>query len=103
MADQGIFKEYDMAMMVHLYDQNLVYCTLNGLASYMYNFHGKASHAGAAPWDGQNALNAAQLMSVLSDTEWYADVKAPSAIRREGRLEMERFVLDLTLAPEAAQ
>lgn len=62
MADQGIFKEYDMAMMVHLYDQNLVYCTLNGLASYMYNFHGKASHAGAAPWDGQNAMNAAQLM-----------------------------------------
>lgn len=62
MCDQGIFKEYDMAMMVHLYDQNLSYCTLNGLASIMYNFHGKASHAGAAPWDGQNALNAAQLM-----------------------------------------
>lgn len=62
MCDKGIFKEYDMAMMVHLYDQNLSYCTLNGLASIMYNFHGKASHAGAAPWDGQNALNAAQLM-----------------------------------------
>lgn len=62
MSDQGIFKQYDMAMMVHLYDQNLVYCTLNGLASFMYNFHGKASHAGAAPWDGQNAMNAAQLM-----------------------------------------
>ena len=62
MCDQGIFKAYDMAMMVHLYDQNMTYCTLNGLASIMYNFHGKASHAGAAPWDGQNALNAAQLM-----------------------------------------
>ena len=62
MCDQGIFKEYDMAMMVHLYDQNMTYCTLNGLASFMYNFHGKASHAGAAPWEGQNALNAAQLM-----------------------------------------
>ena len=62
MCDQGLFKDYDMAMMVHLYDVNLVYCTLNGLASIMYNFHGKASHAGAAPWDGQNALNAAQLM-----------------------------------------
>ncbi len=62
MCDAGIFKEYDMAMMVHLYDQNLVYCKLNGLGSYQYKFHGKASHAGASPWDGQNALNAAQLM-----------------------------------------
>lgn len=49
------------------------------------------------------AINAAQLMSVLSDTAWYVDVKAPSAIRREGRIEMERFVLDLTLVPEVAQ
>lgn len=62
MSEDGIFKTYDMAMMVHLYDQNLIYCKLNGLASIMYNFHGKASHAGAMPWGGQNALNAAQLM-----------------------------------------
>ena len=62
MCDQGVFREYDMAMMVHLYDQNQTYCTLNGLASFMYDFRGKASHAGAAPWEGQNALNAAQLM-----------------------------------------
>lgn len=62
MSDEGIFKAYDMAMMVHLYDQNLIYCKLNGLASIMYQFHGKASHAGAMPWGGQNALNAAQLM-----------------------------------------
>lgn len=48
------------------------------------------------------AVNAAQLMSVLSDTAWYVDVKAPSAIRREGRTELERFVLDLTLAPEVS-
>ena len=51
-----------MAMMIHLYDQNLIYCTLNGLASYLYTFHGKAAHASAAPWEGVNALNAAQLM-----------------------------------------
>lgn len=62
MCDAGIFRDYDMAMMVHLYDKNQTYCTLNGLASFMYNFHGKASHAGAAPWEGQNALNAVQLM-----------------------------------------
>ncbi len=62
MCRNGIFKDYDMAIMVHLYDQNLIYCRLNGLASIMYNFHGKASHAGASPWEGRNALNAAQLM-----------------------------------------
>lgn len=59
---RGVFDHYDMAMMIHLYDQNLIYCTLNGLASYLYTFHGKAAHASAAPWDGINALNAAQLM-----------------------------------------
>ena len=58
---KGVFDHYDMAM-IHLYDQNLIYCTLNGLASYLYTFHGKAAHASAAPWDGINALNAAQLM-----------------------------------------
>ena len=62
MSDEGVFKEYDMAIMVHLYDQNLTFCRLNGLASIMYNFHGVPSHAGAMPWGGQNALNAAQLM-----------------------------------------
>lgn len=59
---KGVFDHYDMAMMIHLYDQNLIYCTLNGLASYLYTFHGKAAHASAAPWDGINALNAAHLM-----------------------------------------
>ena len=59
---RGYFDGVDMAMMIHLYDQNLIYCTLNGLASYLYTFHGKAAHASAAPWEGVNALNAAQLM-----------------------------------------
>lgn len=62
MVDQGIFNGYDMAMMIHLYDQNLLYCKLLGLHQYLYTFHGKAAHASAAPWDGVNALNAAQLM-----------------------------------------
>ena len=62
MVDQGIFNGYDMAMMIHLYDQNLLYCKLLGLHSYLYTFHGKAAHASAAPWEGVNALNAAQLM-----------------------------------------
>ncbi|MCI8609350.1 MAG: M20 family metallopeptidase [Firmicutes bacterium] len=62
MVDQGVFSGYDMAMMIHLYDQNLLYCKLLGLHQFLYTFHGKAAHASAAPWDGINALNGAQLM-----------------------------------------
>ena len=39
-------------MMIHLYDQNLIYCTLNGLASYLYTFHGKAAHASGGTLGG---------------------------------------------------
>lgn len=62
MVNQGIFEDYDMAIMVHLYDQNLVTPKLQAMDSYMYNFHGKAVHASAKPWDGINALNSVQLM-----------------------------------------
>lgn len=53
--------------------------------------------AGRIRIDGM-ADNAAQLMSILSESVWYSDVKAPSAIRRDNRSGLERFVLDLTLA-----
>lgn len=62
MVDKGVFDGYDMAIMVHLYNSNLLVPKLQGLASYMYEFHGKAAHASAAPWEGSNAFNAAQLM-----------------------------------------
>lgn len=62
MVKNGIFDEYDMAMMIHLYNENLVESKLQALASYMYVFKGRASHASAAPWDGRNALNGAMLM-----------------------------------------
>lgn len=62
MAKDGVFDEYDMAIMVHLYNSNLITPKLQALASYMYCFHGKAAHASSAPWDGCNAFNAAQLM-----------------------------------------
>lgn len=62
MVKNGVFDGFDMAMMIHMYDTNLLYCKLLALQSYLYTFHGKAAHASAAPWDGINALNAAQLM-----------------------------------------
>lgn len=61
MVDAGAFDGYDLAIMVHLYDRNMVSCKLLAINSYIITFYGKAAHASAAPWDGVNALNGAQL------------------------------------------
>lgn len=61
MAANGVFDDYDMAMMIHLFDENFVHTVLMALATTVYNFYGKAAHSAQAPWDGVNALNAAQL------------------------------------------
>ena len=45
----------------HLDNQSLVRPKLQCLSGTMYNFKGKAAHASAAPWEGRNAFNAAQL------------------------------------------
>ncbi len=62
MVKAGVFSGYDMAMMVHLYDGNLLMPKLQALDSYMYHFYGKAVHASTMPWEGNNALNGVQLM-----------------------------------------
>lgn len=61
MVDAGAFDGYDLAIMVHLYDRNMVTCKLLAINSYIITFFGKAAHASAAPWEGANALNGAQL------------------------------------------
>lgn len=62
MVKNGVFNEYDMALMVHLYGENLLAPRLQALDSFIYKFHGKPAHASAAPWEGNNALNGVQLM-----------------------------------------
>lgn len=62
MASGGVFDEYDMAIMIHMYNKNLVDPTFLALDSYMYEFRGQAAHASDSPWNGRNAFNAAQLM-----------------------------------------
>lgn len=62
MVEEGIFDQYDMAIMVHLFNANLIIPSFQALSSEMYEFRGKAAHASAAPWEGVNAFNAAQLM-----------------------------------------
>lgn len=62
MANDGVFDNYSMASMVHLYNKNIIAPQLIALDSFMYNFHGKVAHSAVNPWDGINAFNAVSLM-----------------------------------------
>ena len=62
----GAFDDIDLAMMTHTTTdpdagQLGVGATFNGMVAIEAEFIGRAAHAGACPWDGINALNAASL------------------------------------------
>ena len=61
MARRGAFDDVDAAMMVHPADADLISMDCIALQELHVQFHGKAAHAAAAPWDGRNALDAAVL------------------------------------------
>jgi amidohydrolase len=61
MARRGAFDGVDAAMMVHPADADLISMDCIALQELHVQFHGKAAHAAAAPWDGRNALDAAVL------------------------------------------
>lgn len=64
---RGYFDNIDMAMMIHSFDTKIegkkivVGPTANGFVGKKIRFLGKESHAGSAPSEGINALNAAML------------------------------------------
>ena len=62
MTQQGIFKDYDFAIMVHM-DGTITRPTSNFLAldCYRVRYHGKPAHAAGEPWAGVNAVNGVQL------------------------------------------
>lgn len=62
MAEQGLFKDIDVAMMVH---PNSITCESGSslaMEALQFEFFGKSSHAAAAPEEGINALDAVILM-----------------------------------------
>lgn len=61
MIEDDLFDGYDMAMMVHLFNDNIPTPIVLALSSFDYEFFGKPAHSAATPWEGVNALNAAQL------------------------------------------
>ena len=74
----GVFDDIDAAIMVHgtNYDDKINCSAKNvGFIAKKVNFIGKEAHAGFAPWDGVNALNAASLalMAINSIRETLKD------------------------------
>ncbi len=61
MARAGAFDDVDAAMMVHPADADLITIDCIAIQELEVEYHGKAAHAAAAPWEGRNALDAAVL------------------------------------------
>lgn len=61
MARAGAFDGVDAAMMVHPADADLIRMDCIAIQALEVEYHGKAAHAAAAPWEGRNALDAAVL------------------------------------------
>ena len=58
MAEAGMFREVDAAMMIHPSDETRADINLLALSELRFHFKGRASHASAAPEQGVNALDA---------------------------------------------
>ncbi|HXK78268.1 MAG TPA: amidohydrolase [Oscillospiraceae bacterium] len=76
----GLFDDIDMGMMVHshagLEDRRfLIGCYSSGFIGKIIRFTGKEAHAGARPFDGINALNAAalSLLAINSQRETFRE------------------------------
>lgn len=56
-AEQGVFDELDVAMMVHPSDKTIESGTSMALYPLQFTYTGKTAHAASCPQDGVNALN----------------------------------------------
>ena len=77
---QGVLDDVDMGMMIHSHagvgDRHfLIGCDSSGFIGKLIRFTGKEAHAGARPFDGINALNAAclSLLAVNSQRETFRE------------------------------
>ena len=63
---EGLFRDVDIVLGCRVSDRfGTNYGEWGtGLVSVQYFFHGKAAHAGFAPWEGRSALDAVELMDV---------------------------------------
>ena len=59
LINNGAFKDIDVAMMVHPSPEVIIMPRFLAIKQFIITFTGKAAHAGAYPWEGVNALDAA--------------------------------------------
>lgn len=76
----GILDDIDMGMMIHSHANQtdrrfLIGCDSSGFIGKLIHFTGKEAHAGARPFDGINALNAAalSLLAINSQRETFRE------------------------------
>lgn len=67
LASQGVFKDYEFAIMAHLFGHNEPNFRVLACSDLLVTFKGKSSHASAAPHEGRNALNGLQLFYHATD------------------------------------
>lgn len=62
MCNAGVFKDYDLAIMVHLDgEETRPNSQFLALDCFRARYHGKPAHAAGEPWNGINAVNGVQL------------------------------------------
>ena len=62
MCNAGVFKNYDLAIMVHLDgEETRPNSQFLALDCFRARYHGKPAHAAGEPWNGINAVNGVQL------------------------------------------
>jgi len=65
----GYFKDADAAILIHIGDNMRTTFGFRNYAaiSAKFTFHGKTAHGAVAPWEGRDALDAVELMSIGFD------------------------------------
>jgi len=58
MIEKGAFDDVDFCIMAHPYVEDIIYHPELSLEHLQITYHGRASHASVAPWQGINALDA---------------------------------------------
>ncbi len=78
MARDGVFDDLDACLHWHPSDKNEVATgeSSNDLTSFMVAFYGQTAHSAGAPWKGRSAIDAVELMGVM--TNYYREHLHPS-------------------------
>ena len=63
MAKRGAFDDIDAALCWHPDESTVIGLTGLAVANVTFRFTGQGAHAGAIPWEGRSALDAAELMT----------------------------------------